>query len=373
MSRDLTIDRRVRAEAADWVAALHASLPSSPSEAREYESNCRKFIEWVSQSADHVAAFLHADDTFCRLSGSPGMKRVNLEKLQTHYRQHPRLPLGIASVRGSWRTFRLRRRAAIGLAASVLLVSAAAMVFQMMSPSHEYATAVGEQLNVKLPDGSLMLLNTKSRARFDFSKEHRFVYLNSGEALFDVERDARRPFIVITPTARVRAVGTRFNVYEHPAPFSPQSNATTVSVLEGVVQIAQADTAGEVLARRPLEPGVETTDPKDQPSANERLAAGEQANISRRGVTRSAKSDVSDAVAWRDRVLVFQGTPIADVAAEYNRYNTSQVLLDDPDIEQLQMSGTYSADRPQNLVSYLEEAFPVLVTRQGNNWIITKR
>jgi transmembrane sensor len=53
------------------------------------------------------------------------------------------------------------------------------------------------------------------------------------EALFEVKHDAQRPFIVLTQAARVRAVGTRFDVCQH-------GTATTVSVIEGVVQIATA-------------------------------------------------------------------------------------------------------------------------------------
>jgi len=367
MRTTLSTDPTIRAQAADWVAALHVSLPSSHAEAREYEANCRAFIEWVSRSADHVAAFLHADDTFCRLSGARGMDRLNLEELHQRYsRDLQQQSVRPPAARGR---SRVKRRAWAALAASVV-VCTAVLALRMIHPSHEYTTAVGEQLNVKLPDGSLMLLNTKSRAWFDFSKEHRLVYLNSGEALFDVEHDAKRPFVVITPTAHVRAVGTRFNVYEHLAPNTARDEATTVSVLEGVVQVAQVDLAS---GKEDAKSALMAVDPRQPPSPTERLAAGEQASISRQGVMRSVKSDVSDAVAWRDRVLVFQGTPIADVAAEYNRYNTTRVLIDDPDIEQRQMSGTYSADRPQNLVRYLQEAFPVSVTRRGNDWVVTKR
>jgi transmembrane sensor len=176
----------------------------------------------------------------------------------------------------------------------------------------------------------------------------------------------------VTSTARIRAVGTRFDVYQHPNGVSPTANATTVSVLDGVVQITPETSIAEATVAEPSASSAALGSSNDAlPVA--RLAAGEQANISRAGVTRKVASDVADAIAWRDRVLVFQGASIADVAAEYNRYNTSQVRIEDAEIEQNQLSGTYSADRPENLVRYLQEAFPVTVRREGNDWIVQRR
>jgi len=376
MKMDQPTDETLRAEGADWVATLHGSLPSSPAEAREYEANCRHFIDWVRRSPDHVAGFLYADDAFCRLNGLDLLSHVDIDELRNRYSANIQEQSSSFSPKTSQRPRRFRRRTLFAVAASILLIFAGAISFEILKHSHEYATAVGEQLNVKLPDGSLMLLNTKSRVWFAFSAQQRLVYLTQGEALFEVEHDQKRPFIVLTPSARVRAVGTRFNVYQHPEGATAGGNSTTVSVLEGVVQIASQTSAAVNSVTEPSVPSetLESADTSAPPTqAPARLAAGEQASISRAGVTRHASPDVADAVAWRDRVLVFQGTSIADVAAEYNRYNTSQVRIEDTDIEQRQLSGTYSADRPENLVRYLEEAFPVAVTRQGNDWIVRRR
>jgi transmembrane sensor len=373
MRGDPTRDGKLRAEAAEWVATLHASVPSSPSEAREYETNCRRFIEWVSLSAAHVEVFLRADDTFCRLAGLQTFRHAEREEFCKPYLPHNEDPIGTFSSQLEQPTRWFHGRTLLALAASLLLIVAGAGPFAMLTHSHEYATAVGMQLNVKLPDGSLMLLNTKSRARFAFSAEQRLVYLSEGEALFEVEHELKRPFIVVTPTARVLAVGTRFNVYQHPEDARAGDDATTVSVLDGVVQIAPqihalASSVSEASALRPQVP--DSVDRQEPPA---RLAAGEQARISRSGVTRKTTPNVVDAVAWRDRVLVFQGTSIAEVAAEYNRYNTSQVRIEDKDIGQRQLSGTYSADRPETLVRYIEEAFQVPVTRAGNDWVVGRR
>lgn len=377
MRMDVATDDKLRREASFWVAAVHASIPSSPSTSREYEENCRQFIKWISGSAEHVAAFLRADETFCRLSGLRSLDRVDVEKLlachslnseelcdDTQVPRTPRWPL------------KGRKRAILAIAASVLMLVGGAIGIGFGNNSREYSTAVGEQLNVKLPDGTLMLLNTKSHVQLGFNNRQRLVYLTAGEALFEAARNPVRPFIVVTPSARIRAVGTRFNVSAYPEPVVTGRSGTTVSVLEGIVQVAPETlvSAGSEAEHMVLSfhSAIPATIPPDQ-AQEQQLIAGEQASISNSVVIRSATPNVADAVAWRDRVLVFQGTSIRDIAAEYNRYNTAKIVVDDAEIQSLQMSGTYSADRPQNLVRYLEEVFPVTVVREGENWVIRKR
>lgn len=375
MIPDRTTDEALRTAAAEWVATLHAAVPSSPAEARDYETNCRLFIEWVSQAPEHVAAFLRADDTFCRLGGLDSQFRVDIDALRDRYACEAQRPLDLRGIDRAKSASRTPRAARLAIAASIVLCLAIAAFIQVMNRAPNYVTAVGEQLAVKLPDGSLMLLNTRSRARIDFSANERLVHLSTGEALFEVEHDPKRPFIVLTPSATVRAVGTNFDVYSRPDNTIGQADTTTVSVLEGIVQIApkgaSPNPVSQLTTPAEAEPADRRRSPLQDPLAQ--LVAGQQARVASGRVTRTTTPDVADAVAWRDRVLVFQGTPIAEVAEEYNRYNTIQIRIQDPDIEQRQMSGTYSADRPENLVRYLEEAFPVVVTRQGNNWLVRKR
>src|SRR6202022_1799289 len=105
--------------------------------------------------------------------------------------------------------------------------------------------------------------------------------LTEGEALFEVEHDQKRPFIVLTPSARVRAVGTRFNVYEHPEGAPTGGNATTVSVLDGVVQIApQTNSAMNLVTELsvPSEAFESADDSAPTAQSPARLAAGEQAS-----------------------------------------------------------------------------------------------
>src|SRR5262249_20575532 len=102
-----------------------------------------------------------------------------------------------------------------------------------------YVTQLGEQRTFRLPDGSVLYLNTQSRATVSYSNIARDVQLEQGEALFAVAAESRRPFRVHTGTAVVQAIGTQFNVYRN-------LDATTVSVIEGRVKVSPADEARDV-------------------------------------------------------------------------------------------------------------------------------
>lgn len=99
--------------------------------------------------------------------------------------------------------------------------------------SAEYRTAIGEQQDVSLPDGSSILLNTHTSLNVQFSKERRSVFLDAGEAHFEVAHDPDRPFVVATKVGVVRAVGTAFTVYVR------DDEETEGTVTDGVVEVSQ--------------------------------------------------------------------------------------------------------------------------------------
>jgi transmembrane sensor len=371
MNTDLSPDSNLEVQAAEWVVSLHylsqrAASLNPPQVTAERNA---QFVLWLRQSARHVAAFMRADDEFCRLEGIDPKRAIDIDKLLRG--QLFRSGASRASPIGPTASRRLARPK---IAMVALLVVAVSAIFgwSAYQHAHVFATGVGEQRVVKLPDGSTMTLNTSSRVSVDFSTKSRRIHLDEGEALFSVEHDSQRPFLVLTPTAVVRAVGTQFDVYQH-------ANATTtITVLEGVVRFASMrDFAG---IGGPTEP---TSDSKDQSRPRESAAAatgtaaplgpGQQAHIVRDQVTTSNDANAPDEIAWRDRLLVFRGKPLSEVADEFNRYNTAQIRILDSDVGQLRMSGTYSVDRPQILALFLREDHSLDVSQQGNEWIVRKR
>lgn len=95
-------------------------------------------------------------------------------------------------------------------------------------------TPRGGQYTLKLPDGTKVWLNAASSMKFPttFDRQQSRTVVLSGEAYFEVAKDASRPFIVETPNQRVTVLGTHFNVNAY-----PDEKETQTTLLEGSVEV----------------------------------------------------------------------------------------------------------------------------------------
>ena len=80
----------------------------------------------------------------------------------------------------------------------------------------EMATATGGQESLALAEGTKIFLNGDTRLRYpeSFGGKERAVYLDAGEAYFEVARDEQHPFVVRTRELAIEVLGTAFNI-EH--------------------------------------------------------------------------------------------------------------------------------------------------------------
>jgi transmembrane sensor len=120
-------------------------------------------------------------------------------------------------------------------AAMITVAVIGALWLRSGSESQTLATAVGQQRNVSLADGSVVELNTNTIVETNLGRRLREIYLHKGEAHFKVAHDSSRPFLVHAGDAVVRAVGTQFEVRVR------SDQHVDVVVNEGRVEV-QADT-----------------------------------------------------------------------------------------------------------------------------------
>jgi transmembrane sensor len=212
-----------------------------------------------------------------------------------------------------------------------------------------YETSTGEQRFMNLVDGSTVELNSQSKIEVRYTADERAVTLVRGEALFHVAKDHSRPFIVSVGGTRVRAVGTEFDVYKKPA-------ATLVSVLEGRVEV---DAVSGVDKR-----AAPTASPQGASASTARgpvaLSAGYRLAVTSAGIGGSTQLDAVAAIAWTRQQLVFDSVSVPDIVAEFNRYNTRQMVIDG-NLEGLRLSGVFSSTDPMAFVRFLQDRFGVAV------------
>jgi transmembrane sensor len=127
------------------------------------------------------------------------------------------------------------RVAGIAAAIAILICSATFIYFNQGAERSLvcFRAPSGQKAEVTLPDGTCVSLNSDSKLEYysDYSRENRSVKL-SGQAFFDVTKDKKHPFQVLTGNIKVVAYGTSFEVNSY-----PDSRDVTVSLLSGHVGV----------------------------------------------------------------------------------------------------------------------------------------
>lgn len=341
----------IRDAAAEWITALEQGG------ARE-RTEC---LAWLRESPEHVREFLLMAALWKDLDGVDAQRRIDIDGLldtasATVVPLEPNKSQQQGASRSShsiWSSHRKKWWLA-GIAATTAAVALTlGWAMPMLSGKQVYETAIGQQRTVTLADGSAVQLNTHTRLEVQLNGERRELHLLEGEALFTVAHDATRPFEVHIGEAVVRAVGTQFNIRR-------DVRDTTVSVLEGTVLVSAIST-DESQTSSPNDTAHDTLNPGAQA-----LTAGEQIRITARvGLDRLAQPNVQKAVAWRNRVLTFNGEPLATIAAEINRYNEELQIEVVGKARERQLIGVFSADDPESLVQFLSQQDDIRVERSG--------
>lgn len=234
------------------------------------------------------------------------------------------------------------------IAATVLLALAAASWHQLVLPPGSYATGIGEHEIVPLADGSRIELNTDTRVRAEVNDKTRTVWLERGEAYFDVKHVDSIPFVVYAGQRRITVLGTRFSVRR-------DGEQMRVVVAEGRVQVA------ELVAGHGQPPIIVT------PGSMVRVAGA--ANL----LEPSSPERAGRELSWRRGILQFSETTLADAALEFNRYNDRKLVILDPEVAGIRIGGSFEATNVEVFAQLLRDGFGLAVTEDGRTMKISQR
>lgn len=334
------LNRQILDEASSWFVDFRVGDTDAGARAR--------FDQWLRQSPEHIRAYMEIARTYVELPALKADHKLDLDAL-------------IASARSDANVLKLTASAPAvpperkpvvrmwPLAASLLVavIGFGAYAGYYLQRYQTYTTDIGENRSITLPDSSTVDLNARSKLRVEFSKSQRNVELLDGQALFEVVHDASRPFIVRSGGAVVRAVGTQFDVYRG-------STGTTVTVVEGRVTVADTDAASNA-------PGATY------------VSAGEQVTVTAQAITSPKRADVAAATAWTQHRLIFDATPLVEVVEHFNRYNARQLIIEDPVLAAIHVSGVYASTDPTSLIRFLREQPGVVITESADAVRISRR
>jgi transmembrane sensor len=258
----------------------------------------------------------------------------------------PQRPTFLATARGAkgyWQA----------AAAAVLVVAIGAAILTARRPGLQVvSTTVGQQRQVTLADGSRLTLNTNTLLAVKLTPQRRDIYLSRGEAHFDVVHDASRPFFVHAGDAVISDVGTQFEV-----------RLESDRDIDVLVDQGEVEVRGLTAAAGPAGAGSGASGGgTDWVRA---LTAGEQLLITgpHLAVVSVSPRQIADDLAWRDGAVVFEGEPLSQALAEVGRYTRAHVVLAEPRVASLRISGRFRTNDVPGFFRALQEALPVRVSQ----------
>ncbi|KRG40112.1 hypothetical protein ARC78_13020 [Stenotrophomonas pictorum JCM 9942] len=369
-SPEQTRERAAR-EAAEWLQVMRGG----PTAAERAD-----FSRWVAASPLHLEELLMAELVERELAASGALEAFDLDQVVAQAQamdnvvplraEQPALATTPVSSPLPPSRHPRRRRWGMALAASVVLCAAAGIGWRLAAPAapaQEYASAIGEQRTLVLADGSTVLLAPASHIAVQFSEGVRDIELREGEATFDVAHDTARPFRVHAGNNTVQAVGTRFTVNRLPS-------GTRVAVTEGKVKVTASKTGWlqSLLDEPPatiIDKDSVALESLGRPAA---LAAGEQARIPQgQQALLRMPLEVPSAAPGSLRRLNFRNDTLADIVAEFNRYNPRQIVVEDEQARQQRYSGVFNADDAESFLQFLECCSALRVSREPNRSVVT--
>lgn len=296
----------VDAKAAEWLSCQQFDEWSGAQQAA--------LDVWLSESETHVVAYWRLKAAWGRAARLAALRTGPAEK----------------SYQYDWQAARslLKMVAATGIIASILGTG----VYVFSRPHvHSYSTIVGGRETLTLADGSRIDLNTDTVIRTEIRPDRRLVELVRGEAYFQVKHDAARPFVVVAAGHRVTDIGTAFSVRR-------SGERLEVALVEGR---ARFDSPGDPVAK--------TFD----------MMAGDKVVATAKGVVQSIKpmTALTNELGWRRGVLIFDGTTLAEAAAEFNRYSATKLVIPNPEVARLTINGTFQIN---NMKAFIDATQVVL-------------
>lgn len=311
----------VRFEAGAWVERRDCG-PLTESEQAEFEA-------WLAQSMSHRVAYWRADAAW---SSADRIKVLRSQEFNaTDNKRDSAIPTVV--------------RVAAALILVATLASGAALYFRA-PPERTYATPVGGREVVSFSDGTRIELNTDTMMRARMTTRERTVWLDHGEAYFQVTHNSKRPFAVMVAGHKITDLGTKFLV-------RADAGQLKVALTQGR---ARLDTSDRWMQRHStlLRPGdvvVATTDSMS--------------------LTRESANEIANELSWQHGLLVFYRTPLAEAAYQMNRYNKEKILIADASLNSLPINGTLSATDPEQFARVLRNIFDLKTEKRGGEIVIS--
>jgi len=234
--------------------------------------------------------------------------------------------------------------AAAALAAVVTIVRTQALPRSVVTQT--YATTAGGHKTITLTDGSQIELNTNTVLRIA-TDNPRNVWLDKGEAYFQIRHNDANPFVVIAAGHRVTDLGTAFLLRS-------TNSRVSLSLIEGRARI-------------------DSINPDMQPHSAV-LSPGQVAVATANSLSTSTKPavELDNELGWRRGIVIFHHTTLDAAVAEFNRYGNEKLAVSDETVGALMLNGTFPTHDTQAFIRVAQQVLHLKVQKDGSRLVLSR-
>lgn len=303
-------------EAAEWIVLIQASALT---DAQQIE-----FEAWKNQSEAHQTAWLKAEYLLSSFDHFPENGQEIIKK-------------GNQAARFQW-----TKQLVVACITCLGSIIAWNSEYKYLWLS-DYSTAIGQQKNVILKDGTQLQLNTDTALDVRYTSHQRTLRLHYGEIQIHTAKETHsdRPFFVETVNAHLQALGTVFNVQY----LKNKQQQTCLGVIESAVKVTL-----------------------NQSKKMTVVQVGEQLCFDDTDFKALGQLD-PNVLVWTNQMIMAFEMPLVQLFQEIGRYQHQYVYID-PQLKALKISGSYPVNNLTQLQSALELSYPIRMQRHLGDHVI---
>lgn len=279
-------------------------------------------------------------------------KLENIEKLCGTFSEDYIQNITNESLKGAKKTKTIEKIKSYSVAASFILILFISFFQSYSYFLPEYENSLITQLKpikqLDLPDGSKLAIDAKTTLNIEFYNDKRSLTLLNGQAMFKVQKDKERPFIITAGRTKIEVIGTLFEVRNI-------EGKTTVKVEEGIVKVSHINSFS------------------NKPQIITSLTKGKQITLDDKGKVLKYDTIPTETIAlWREDTLDFNNTPIRVAVQEFSRYTNHKIYISSPEIENFEITGKFATTQQDKFFNALKNIYPIKIDTQNNDISLSK-
>ena len=232
---------------------------------------------------------------------------------------------------------------------------------------NEISAPYGSKSEIKLPDGTTVVLNAGSTLKYqsDYNLSNRDLEL-TGEAYFKVAKNADIPLVVNAGSINVKAIGTEFNIKAY-----DEEGTVETTLIEGKVEITREGLETEKDQFIGLEPNQKAIFIKDEDSFILEKVEGPNSSVVKpvktiqENILISPRVNVDQVVAWTEGKLILRAENLENLCIQLERKYDVKIVFGDEEIKKFRFTGILLDETLEQVLNVIKLTAPIEFLVEG--------